>query len=235
MTWLHALHLGVAYAERGEVDRPVKLFQQSIDLSNAQKLQNPIAVRSIGVLQKSPEKAWTYYQSAWTVAVKAAAAGVPIRDKTSNEPETEEQIINRIGLNLVSEISSFLQQQFDSDADAWNDAMTNFRSAVQGEGKMFIKNYTPDTFITLDIKLRLHNGEYDEARQTLSKECFPTYASARLDLMNMWNLAVEGIAKKEKGGKSDLTPKEAHQARIKDPIPDNIGCQYASMYCTNYW
>lgn len=67
----------------------------------------------------------------------------------------------------------------------------------------------------------------------LSTNCFPTYASARLDLMNMWNSAVEGQASLAKG--SSLTILEKHQARMKTPIPDNIGCQYASEYCINYW
>ena len=51
--------------------------------------------------------------------------------------------------------------------------------------------------------------------------------------MVFWNDAVMGIAQVKKG--SALTNVEKHQARINNKIPDNIGCQYASEYCTNYW
>ena len=32
MTWLHALHIAICYAERGDIEYPLKLFQQSFDL-----------------------------------------------------------------------------------------------------------------------------------------------------------------------------------------------------------
>ena len=44
--------------------------------------------------------------------------------------------------------------------------------------------------------------------------------------MSMWNEAQEGIAKQKKG--AELTYVEKHRARMDHPIPDNIGCQYAS-------
>jgi len=51
--------------------------------------------------------------------------------------------------------------------------------------------------------------------------------------MEMWNTVVEGLAAQAKGG--ELTYVEKHQARRSSPIPDNIGCEYASDYCDNYW
>jgi hypothetical protein len=96
------------------------------------------------------------------------------------------------------------------------------------------------------------------------KECFPTYAKARDDLISMWNSAQEGIAYQKKnanvlslpsfpssgsdqpsaaasgralgnGEAVPLTPLEKHKARVENPVPENIGCQYAAEYCTTYW
>jgi hypothetical protein len=51
---------------------------------------------------------------------------------------------------------------------------------------------------------------------------------ARDNLMSMWNQAQEGLALQKNGG-APLTTVQKHQARVNNPIPDNIGCQYASM------
>lgn len=56
---------------------------------------------------------------------------------------------------------------------------------------------------------------------------------ARDTLMDSWNAAQEALAQQRKG--SALTNVEKHQARVGNPIPENIGCQYASMFCANYW
>lgn len=47
------------------------------------------------------------------------------------------------------------------------------------------------------------------------------------------NLAQQGKAQIEKN--RPLTNVELHQVRVNHPVPANIGCQYASEYCTNYW
>lgn len=52
--------------------------------------------------------------------------------------------------------------------------------------------------------------------------------------MDAWNAAQEGLAQQKKGAEP-LTYVEKHQARVSNPIPENIGCQYASMFCANYW
>jgi hypothetical protein len=218
MTWLHALHLGVCYAERGEVERPLKLFLQSVQLSSQGTIPvpNPIALRCAAVLQKDAREAWKLYQRSWSAVLSADGA-----------------VANRIGLNLISEISAFLQQYL------WYEEMAMFRASVDADGARFCVNgYVPDTFLTLDIKLLLHDERFADARKVLGAECFPTYASARDDLMAMWNEAAEGVARAKKygsGSGAQLTPVEAHQARMGDMIPDNIGCQYASEYCINYW
>jgi hypothetical protein len=70
----------------------------------------------------------------------------------------------------------------------------------------------------------------------LETNCFPTYAKARDDLMKMWKLVAEGLVLQSKGENAPpLTTLEKHQAHKAYPIPENIGCQYASEYCDNYW
>jgi len=201
MTWLHALHLGIALTERGAIEQPTQLFQTSYTLK-----PNPIALRCLAVLQSDPEASWSYYTQAW---------GVLHRDFTQDVDAYQ-----RVTRNLITEMSFFLQQ------NAWWDRATWFIDQVNGGG--FANGIELDAFTTLQIKLKLQQKSYDDALNMLGSNCFPTYAKARDDLMNMWNTAVEGKA----GAVSIL---ERHQARMRNRIPDNIGCQYASEYCDNYW
>ena len=63
-TWLHELHLGVMYTERGEVDVPLAHFNRSFGLR-----PSVVAARSMAVLQQTATAAWPYFQLAWKVAV----------------------------------------------------------------------------------------------------------------------------------------------------------------------
>jgi len=200
LTWLHALHLAVAYTERGAMDLPVTLFSKSMEMK-----PNPIAARCLAVLQKTEDAAWPFFQEAWKA-----------RENWKSDPS-----YSRITANLVTEISFFLVQA------QWYDEMQAFANEVPVEHREL------DAFLTLQSKLYLHDQQFNEAADLLGSHCFPTFAKARDELMDMWNEAQEGIAKQAKG--SELTYVEKHRARMDHPIPDNIGCQYASDYCTNYW
>jgi hypothetical protein len=90
----------------------------------------------------------------------------------------------------------------------------------------YLANYEIDAFLTMEIKSNIHNKAYDVAQSSLSSHCFPTYAKARDDLMNMWNTVVMGKAEVSKG--APLTSVEKHQVRVANKVPENIGCQYAS-------
>jgi len=204
MTWLHALHIGIALTERGNVAEPILLFQQSMTL-----FPNPIAARCLAVLQSTSEAAWPFFQESWSLLHKSFKG--------------DSDTYFRITTNLVSEISFFLQQAL------WYDEIKTFSAAVPETHRDI------DAYITMNIKYLMHIQDYEQAQSILAKECFPTYAKARDDLMNTWNLASEGIALKKKGGEAPLNALERHQARKANKIPDNIGCQYASEYCTNYW
>lgn len=207
LTWLHALHLGIASTERGNLDEPKKYFQKSLDMK-----PNPVAARCLAVLSSTPEEAWPHYEQAWAI----------LHSKWTGDKDA----YHRLTLNLITEISYFLQQNL------WYDKMEAFANMVIN-GK-FMTDYQVDAFLTMYTKVLLHNQEYSRAKDILGSNCFPTYAKARDDLMNMWNTAMVGLAQQAKGD-VPLTSVEKHRARVSNPVPDNIGCQYASEYCTNYW
>jgi len=205
MTWLHALHIGINLAERGDITDSPQYFSESYTLK-----PNPIAARNLAVLQSTAELAWPYWQGAW---------------QNLHADWKSSPLYTRLTLNLITEISFFLQQE------EWYDEMKTFMDDVNNNN--YMATYEVDAFLTMEIKYYLQTEQYTKARDLLSINCFPTYAKARSDLMAFWNTAVEGIAASKKG--SALTYVEQHQARMTDRIPDNIGCQYASEYCINYW
>lgn len=186
------------------------IVSQSIEMFElSMKLKpNPIAARCLGVLQTSYDDAWVLYEQAWSLLQSSYQYDI--------------DAYYRLTDNFVTEMSFFLQQQL------WYDKMTQFLAMVPEAHREL------DAYVTMQTKVLLHNKQYGDAKAILGKYCFPTYAKARDDLMNMWNTAVVGLAQ-EKKGDTPLTYVEQHQARVKTPVPDNIGCQYASMYCTNYW
>jgi hypothetical protein len=205
MSWLHALHLGTAYAERGNIDGPKDHFNQSFSMK-----PNPLAARNLAVLSSTPEEAWPYWQLAWNTLHSGAWSSDPAYKRLTN--------------NLITEMSFFLQQEL------WYNEMIPFINDVMVNNRL---SANIDAFTTMIVKLAINFKQWDKARGILATECFPTYAKARSDLMAMWNTVSEGIAEAKKG--SVLTNVEKHQARLNSRIPDNIGCQYASEYCTNYW
>ena len=123
--------------------------------------------------------------------------------------------------------------------------MENFVNFVENDKILTEKNPILDAYETLKIKVNMNKMYYSQALQSLSNHCFPTYAKARDDLINLWNLANEGKALQEKQKKyylinekidsnkvenseNQLTTVEKHQVRVNNPVPDNIGCQYAA-------
>ncbi len=90
-TWLHNLHLGVMLAERGDIAVPLELFAASYKAK-----PNPIAARNIAVLQTTPEAAWPYWVQAW---------------ENLHTHWKKDRAYTRLTLNLITEISNFLQQE----------------------------------------------------------------------------------------------------------------------------
>lgn len=218
MTWLHALHLGICYAERGDISGPVALFSQSLQLK-----PNPVAARCLAVLQQTQTAAWDFYQQAWAAAVDMPANGferdlLPPRNAKLSSRQ-------RVLLNLITELSFFLQQAL------WYEEMALFEATVEQGG--YLGGHTLDAFETMKIRSLLQREQFAEAMVSLKKNCFPTYAKARDDLMALWNSAVVGLAQQQ--SQTTLSYADKHRVRVANPVPENIGCQYASEYCTSYW
>ena len=203
MTWLHALHIAIGLAERGDTVESKRLFQVSFDLK-----PSPVAARCLAVLAATEAEAWPYYEQAWAVLQR--------------DFKGDTEAFFRLTDNLVTEMSFFLQQA------GWFDKMTAFIAQVPDGHREL------DAFLTLQIKVHMHDADFDRALSMLGKYCFPTYAKARDDLMSMWNDCQQGRAQQAKGA-APLSYVEKHQVRVNNKIPDNIGCQYASKYFDNYW
>ncbi|KOO32187.1 tetratricopeptide repeat family protein [Chrysochromulina tobinii] len=86
--------------------------------------------------------------------------------------------------------------------------------------------------IILQVGQKTDDG-YLAALSTLGAECFPTFGRGRDALLQLWKSAVVGKAAVAEG--RVLTPVEAHRARKAMPVPRNLGCPYATLYCEDYW
>eukprot|EP00824_Muranothrix_gubernata_P026555 TRINITY_DN939_c2_g3_i1.p1 TRINITY_DN939_c2_g3~~TRINITY_DN939_c2_g3_i1.p1 ORF type:complete len:750 (-),score=131.17 TRINITY_DN939_c2_g3_i1:61-2310(-) len=203
-TWLHHLHIGVANAERGDVAGPRDHFTASMSLR-----PSATAARCLAVLSRTPEEAWPWYQKAWELALAI------------QHDDTQKAIRTRLLRNLCSEMCFFLQNL------GWYDELSDLLKHLPHEADHV------DAILTSHIKVALHRGDWESAIKLLGKECFPTYASDRRDLMNMWNQA--NVLREAARLGRPLTPLEERNVRLAHPVPPNIGCPYGADYCANYW
>ena len=90
-----------------------------------------------------------------------------------------------------------------------------------------------DTILLARVMLQVARGAYDAAMATLQSECFPTLGRGRDVLMALWRACAVSKERARKG--RALTPVEAHRARKATPVPRNVGCPYATLYCEEYW
>ncbi|GMH51626.1 hypothetical protein TrST_g11002 [Triparma strigata] len=214
MNYLTALHLGIGYMERGEIDRPVDLFQTSLKLN-----QTVVAYRNLALLQQTPSEVNDYFQKAWS-HFKA----------TENTGSDKDAVLQaRLGRNLATEILSYYQQEnmVDEMSDLLSD-LSDLQSCIDFESLDLVQ--TSRVLVNLALAT---TSSYNSAIKILASNYFPTYASARTDLSSFWFRAHEGLAEINKG--SPLTNIEALRARKADPVPENIGCQYGGQYCDSYW
>ena len=83
-----------------------------------------------------------------------------------------------------------------------------------------------DSYLTSKAKLALHQNDPDTVIRIIGAEgpdgCFPTYASDRTDLMDLWRRAQELKAEIEAG--ESLSALRLKQVREANPVPANIGC-----------
>ena len=76
-------------------------------------------------------------------------------------------------------------------------------------------------------------GDYEDGLGILRKGCFPTLGRGRDALVSLWEGLV--VANRSKALGRSLSGVEAHRARKASPVPANIGCPYATLYCDQYW
>lgn len=203
-TWLHDLFTAVALAEMGGVEEPRALLNASLA-----KRPSAIAARCLAVLQSDSAAARAHFATAWGLA--RGAATDPSRP--------------RLLTNLASEIVAFeLQRQGDPAADA---ALRDFLANLNAAGLPSLQ--TLDFVLVAKATVALAAGDWSEVESILTAPgaagCFPTLASARSALMNLWNGAQAARAVSENGGQP-LTPWQQRQLRVMKPVPRNIGCPY---------
>eukprot|EP01065_Artemidia_motanka_P027606 TRINITY_DN327_c0_g1_i1.p1 TRINITY_DN327_c0_g1~~TRINITY_DN327_c0_g1_i1.p1 ORF type:complete len:748 (+),score=87.00 TRINITY_DN327_c0_g1_i1:87-2330(+) len=216
-TWLHDLLLGVAYAEAGESDRPKQLFSRVL---NQGKVRSPIAARCLAVLQSDPELAWANLQLAWDLAVAPAPSG--------ESPDVTQTLLANLADERARLCLGLLGPKVSSaQVDRTSVWVSRLQEVVGSAGQVTdILKYSATVLQVVD-------GVYSTAIETLSTSCFPTFGRARDQLGNLWYAAQLGKA--ESAAQRKLTPVESHKLRKQWPIPQNIGCAYATLFCENYW
>eukprot|EP00466_Bigelowiella_natans_P008571 jgi/Bigna1/88639/estExt_fgenesh1_pg.C_350101 len=213
VTWLRALHLGVHFAERGDTEKAMQLFSESIRLSPSAQ-----AYRSLAVLSSDSSYATGNYTLAWRLAKGAAFEGA-----------------DRLRSALASEIARFLNGRAASagtpaEQKEWLERIHNLLLDVKSApnaGEILAN----DNVLAAQTRARVQlSGELDAAIATLSSQCFPTYGSERAELIELWYDAHyrKAVMEEKAAGSSvdELSPVEKHRIRRNNAIPANIGCPY---------
>jgi hypothetical protein len=187
----------------GGVEEPRALLNASLA-----KRPSAIAARCLAVLQSDDAVARTHFSAAWGLALRAV------------DPSR-----TRLLTNLASEIVAFeLQRQGDPASDA---SLRDFLANLNAAGLPALQGL--DFVLVAKATVALAAGDWSEVEAILTAPgaagCFPTLASARSTLMNLWNGAQAARAVSENGGKP-LTPWQLRQLRVNKPVPRNIGCPY---------
>ena len=224
-TWLHKLLLATAYAEAGEVDRPVALLHAA----SAQHPggRSPLVWRNLAVLCPTAELAWPHFERAWN------------ETRTPAPPLESRNVTHRLHQNVGDEILQFLIGQLPGAATGTmskaerHSVWLRRLMAIAAEVEAVVGPRGSDTILLARLVLDVADGAYARAMATLTSECFPTLGRGRDVLLSLWRACAVGRAAAAKG--QPLTPLEAHRARKASPIPRNIGCPYATLYCENYW
>ena len=224
-TWLHDLLLSVARIESGEVERPRRDLQESLNRTGG--TPSPIAERCLAVLADTPEEAWVHFQRAWTLTA---------RDPPGGEPK---DVTARLTRNMADEISTFLignvkdaTTGIPAKDPLWYPRLTEFhveaKSALAKVGAGI-----SDTMEIAAVIIAGGEGAYADGLDILQRGCFPTLGRGRDVLVSLWEGLV--VANKSLAVGRSLSGVEAHRARQASPVPQNIGCPYATLYCDQYW
>lgn len=204
-TWLHKLHIGVILTEMGGVEEPRELFAASL----AQR-PSAVAARCLAVLQNDTAAAGSLYRQAWALALGA-----------TSDPSRA-----RLLLNIATEFTQFGLGLAATDA-AWRVELAAFIAALPAAGVPALLQL--DAVLLATAQLAVYAGDWKTALAVLTADgaagCFPTLASARVTLMDIWHAATALRAVQANGG-VPLTNFEARNVRVQNPVPRNIGCPY---------
>lgn len=221
-SWLHKLLLSVAYIEAGEVARPKQMLQAA--RAQAGGAASPIVVRNLAVLEEDEEAAWPLFEAAWNLT----KAPPPARESR--------EAGRRLAQNVADELIQFtignLPGATTASADVGSPWFGRLK-AVSAAAQAVVGANGSDTILLAQLVVDANEGRFDTAMATLAAECFPTFGRGRDVLIALWRASAVGRAAAAKG--RPLTPVEAHQARKSAPVPHNIGCPYATLYCEQYW
>jgi len=204
-SYLRNLHIAINLMERGDVVQPLTLLKDSLQMQGG---NHPVTLRCIGLLQSNPTDAAGYLWQAWNLTLSPKFAHDPTQP--------------RLVLNLGTEMFSLFLQNSD------------WASCAQ------LLSVSPANLLASDLALIAQasvllyaQNNPSGAISILQENCFPTIASARPVLENMWLQAV--VMRQTIIANRTLTPAEARNTRIKYPVPRNIGCTYGASFCSNYW
>jgi hypothetical protein len=221
-TWLHKLLLSVAYIEAGEVTRPRELLKAASQQPGG--ALSPIVARNLAVLESDAEAAWPLFELAWNLT-----RAVTLEQQ---DHEAEQRLAQNVADELIQFTIGNLAGATTAAADVssvWFKRLQMIREAAQA----VLGASGSDTILLAQVIIDANLGLYKKAMGTLAAECFPTLGRGRDVLIGLWKASAVGNAAAAKG--RPLLPVEAHQARKAAPVPRNIGCPYATLYCEQYW
>lgn len=261
-TWLHALHTAVAMIERGAVQEPLELLQRSIALQptavaiRTTAILQPTLARAWPfyrqawdlVRSPSPRNAFADDPNHWRLVLNLATEMAFFLQAALQNPEEDGgnvaswSIERDAFLGEVTALARLQPSEKDSQLPSLEslDAVITLkvRAALAKGAAALDSDHSSSSSSASDAatSITVAKEQYAEARHLLAGHCFPTYAEQRADLMDLWHEQSEGTARTNGGTPAvPLTGAQAHRARRGDPVPENIGCQYASEYCLDYW
>jgi hypothetical protein len=164
-TWLHYLHLGTCYLERGELTRALEQLKASVALT-----PNVHALRNLAVSAANSTQAMAYYWKAWSVWVAI--------DLDADKGAA------RLGKDLAREFSIWL-----TASNEWGE-LRKLLDEIDKVGSKKVRNF----ILSRDHVLHAHAAllvkgptpNTTKAKQILSTHCFPTYGHDRALLINLW-------------------------------------------------
>ena len=158
---------------------------------------NAHAFRNLAVTAGSSEEVYSYYMKAWGAATS----------EFHGDPNAD-----RLISDLASEICLYLQS-----AELLSD-LSDFLDKLPSSAT------TRDNVISATASVALYHHDYSSVYKILTSNCFPTYGSDRSKLIDIWFQA--HYDEEAQNLNRPLTILEAHEVRMKYPVPSNIGVPY---------